>query len=141
MRKVDLPKGGFILINESSKELPINRFTDFQKYLIQDAGIGSTMGDVERHFGTLDQLLSVGKVEEAARERYNLHFNLHLALNRISIRHLSFLTLVAAIDDNELIDYSEKNLLALSDDLGARGLTEELVVDILESVKKNSILT
>jgi hypothetical protein len=140
MRKIELPKGGQVLIHESSRELPINRFTDFQKFLIQEVGIGSTMGDVEKHFGALDQLIAGNKMEDAARERYNLHYNLHLAINRISIKHLSFLVHIHSINGHELTDFSESNLLYIGEELGKLGLTEALVSDTLSDIKKNSIL-
>lgn len=140
MRKVDLPKGGHsITIHESSKELPINRFTDFQKYIIQDAGLGATMADVENHFNNLYRLLAAGLLEDAGREAYNLHFNLYLSINKISTRSLSFLVLVDAIDDKLLEDFSEANLLKVADQLGRYGLTQQLVEEIISDVKKNSI--
>jgi hypothetical protein len=139
MRKVDLPKGRFVSICESSKELPINRFNEFNKYLIQDAGIGSTTGDVEGHFNNLHRLLAGNKVEEAQREAYNLHYNFHLAINKISIRSLSFLILVDNIDGKSLTDYSEEGLLKTADELGRAGLTQAQVEEILSDVKKNSI--
>lgn len=139
MRTVTLETGSFI-IRESIKELPINRYTDFQKYIIQDAGIGSTMRDVEEHFRMLDRFIALGQIEEAARERYNLHFNLYLGINKISIRHITFGCLIDSINDVKITDYSEANLQNVCDQLGAMGLIEEQVADILEEVKKKSIL-
>lgn len=140
MRTVELNYGNKFTIRESSKELPANRFTDFQKYVIQDVGIGSDMPSVDKHFRNLDTFISAGKVEEAATERYNLHYNLFLAINSISIRHISFGVLIDSINDKPLRDYSEKSLLELLKKLGRWGLKEEQVADILESVKKNLIL-
>jgi hypothetical protein len=139
MRKVDLPDNHYLEILETIRELPINRFTDFQKYLIQDAGIGSSMSDVERHFSMLYKLIGANRTEEAARESYNLHFNIHLAINKISIRHLSFACLIYSIDGDRVVDLSEKNLLQVANRAGELGLTEGHVIDILEDVKKNSI--
>lgn len=141
MRIVNLQGGKQFTIRQSIKELPTNRFTDFQKYLIQAAGIGSSMSDVDHHFKTLDEFLRLGKLEEAQRERYNLHFNLYLAINKISIRHICFGVLIDSVNGTTITDYSEDNLTKLVDDLGVMGLTEEMVSDILETVKKNSILS
>lgn len=139
MRIVKLP-GGSIVIRESPKELPINRYTDHQKYLMMDAGIGSKMAHFIQHLGTLDSLMAAGNYEDAHRERENLQINIFAALNRISFRNLSVVCLVEAIDDVVLKDYSEDNLLKVSDQLGEMGLTDVMIDDILSAVKKNSIL-
>jgi hypothetical protein len=97
------------------------------------------MSDVERHFSTLYKLIAANRLEEAGRESYNLHFNIHLAINKISIRHLSFACLIDSIDGDRILDYSEKNLLQVANKIGELGLTEGDVIDILEDVKKNSI--
>lgn len=140
MREVELP-GGKIKIRETIKELPIDRFTDFQKYLVQDSGIGSDMLSVEKHFGMWDRLASAGKIDEAMRERHNLHMNIYLAINRINIQHISFVCLVDSVNGVGVDDYSESAMHDLSKKLGKMGLTQQHVSDILESVKKNSILS
>lgn len=138
MRTVKI-SGGKFEIRETPKELPINRFNDFQKYMIQDVGIGSTMADCERHFQQLDTFISHGKIEEAARERYNQHYGLVLAINRINITHLSFAVLIHSVNNRPIKDYSETNLKKVLEKLGDMGLTQAHVEDILEDLKKNSI--
>jgi hypothetical protein len=140
MREVSLPGGGKIKIRESSKELPIDRFTDHQKYLMQDAGIGSKLGDVDQKYHRLDKFLQAGNIEYAIGERQNLHLNLYMMINKITIEHLSFVCLVESINGKRILDYSEENLKKVSKQLGELGLTQGMVADILEDVKKNSIL-
>jgi hypothetical protein len=140
MRVVKLNTGKEITLRESPAELPINRFTIHQKYLIQAAGIGSTVGDVDRHFNTLDRFLAAGKIAEAAQERYNLHINLFLALNEINITHLAFAVLVDSVAGQPVSDYSEAGLKRIAEQLGQAGLTESELREILSDVKKNSIL-
>ena len=145
MRIVKLT-GGNIKIRESIKELPIDRFTDFQKYLVQDSGIGSDMGAVNNHFGKWDRLASAGKIDEAMRERHNLHMNIFLMINQINIQHITFCCLVDSVNSggdvfDPITDYSESAMHDLSKKLGQMGLTHGDVADILESVKKNSILS
>jgi hypothetical protein len=80
-------KRGKVALYESIKEMPIDLFSTFQKYLVQDLGIGSDISDVAKHFGTLYKYLGNGMTEEAATEAYNLYHNLFLMLNKISIKH------------------------------------------------------
>ncbi len=140
MRTVKLNDGNFFSIHESQKQLKINRFTDFQKYVLQDVGIGSTTDHIDEHFKMLDTFLGAEQIDEARRERHNLHIGLYLQINRINIKHISFACLIDSINGEPLSDFSESNLASVCDQLGNMGLTEEMVSDILEVTKKNLIL-
>jgi hypothetical protein len=140
MRIVKTASGKEFKLRESPKELPINRFTIHQKYLIQASGIGSTMGDITRHLSTLDRFIAAGKLSEAAQERHNLQINIYLSLNQININSLAFAVLVDEVDGTPVSDYSEEGLQRIATQLGEAGLTQEQLSDILEDVKKNSIL-
>lgn len=128
---------GEIEVWENPKELPIDRFSDMQKYSIQDIGIGSTLADVDRHHFTLDALLSQNRNDEARVERYNMHYNFYLILNKVDITSLTFCCFIRSINGEKIADYSEtylvKNVIPLlaKIELG-RGQMEE----ILETVKK-----
>lgn len=147
MRTIELPGNKSITLRVTAKELPIDRYADFQKYLVQAAGIGSTMGHVEEHFGRLHRFIAAQQSQEAAREAYNLHLNLHLMLNKIDIDSLAFCALVDSIETQEgekktvekITDYSEDGLVRLSGRLGAMGLTRLQVEEIIADVKKKSI--
>lgn len=140
MRTVNLKFGNSFKIHESQKQLPINRYTDFQKYVLQDSGIGSTIADIDTHYKKLDTFLGAGALEDAMRERHNLHIGLYLMINKINIEHISFACLIHSINGRRLKDFSEKHLEQVCRELGEMGLTQEHVADILENVKKNSIL-
>jgi len=145
MRIIELAHSNVaVYIRETPRELPINRYTDYQKYLIQAAGIGSTVGEVERHFNKLYSFLSSGQVENAARESQNLLYNIHLNINKIDIDSFAFLCLVDAIQERgkepeKIRDFSEAGLLRLCERLGEAGLTKGQVLEILGEVKKKSI--
>lgn len=139
MRTIPTPQGSF-RISESIKELPIHRFSEFQKYLLQDSGIGSDIESIYRHSEKLDIFLASNKVQEAINERANQHFNFFYMLNRISITHLTFAVFVDSIDDKPVTDYSESNLLLVCEQLGkVNGLQRQELESILEDVKKKLI--
>lgn len=140
MKTVNLKHGNSFRIHETQKQLPINRYTDFQKYVLQDAGIGSTLADIDRHFQMLHSFLGAGKVEEAARESHNMHINLYLAINKISTKNISFACLIESINDKPITDFSESNLIQVCNALGEMGLTDEMLSDLLGDLKKNLIL-
>lgn len=138
-REVELNGGHSIKIWENFRELPMNRFTSTQKYFIQQVGIGSTLEDVNTHMERLHLFLAAEKIEEARQEAMNMHYALHLAINKINVKHICFTSLVYAVDDKPVEDHSENALVELCIQLGEWGLTDAMVNDILSDVKKKSI--
>lgn len=138
MQEVSTGQGKF-LICDSPKELTIDRYTEFQKYIIQDSGIGSTIEDVYKHFNKIDAFLSVDKIAEAITERTNQHFNFYMMLNSISITDRSFALLVESIDGILISDYSEHGLKSIGDKLAKLRLRRSKMEEILEEVKKKLI--
>lgn len=139
MKTVELPKGRTIDLQITPKELPIHRYAEHQKYLIQAAGIGSEIADADAHFGRLNAFLGAGMVQEAAQESINLQYGIRLALNKINIKSVAFACLVHKFDGKEIEDYTEDGLIALCERMGQAGLKQIQVEDILEEVKKKSI--
>jgi len=139
MRTLNL-KGGKVQIWESCKELPARRWNDFQKYLIQQIGIGSDIADVERHHNNLFQFLAAGKIQEAQNESFNLFQNIVYTIKNINIQHIAFGCFIYSIKGKPISDYSEANLIAVIDKLSDMGLTQGHVEDILDDVKKKLIL-
>jgi hypothetical protein len=138
MREVATDKGVF-KVWETDKELPIDRFQDYQKYLVQAVGIGSNMNDVNNHFSTLDVLLSNNRLADAQRERYNLHYNLFLALEGIQIDHLAFACFVHSVNGEEITDHSEEGLKEICKKLAVIQLGRGQLLEVLTEVKKKSI--
>jgi hypothetical protein len=138
MRTLKL-KGGECEVWESCKELPARRWNDFQKYLIQDIGIGSEIVDVEKHHQNLFQFLAAGKIEEAQAESYNLFQNIILAIQGINIQHVCFGCFVHSVKGKVITDYSENSIRTNIDKLSDMGLTQGHVEDILSDVKKKLI--
>jgi hypothetical protein len=127
---------GKLLLKESIKELTIGHYTEFTKYIVQESGIGSDMVSVNKHFNALDTFLANGKIDEARAERYNLHFNIVLALNKINITHMSFALFVYSIDGEEVKDYSESGLERICKRLAEVELGRGELETILSEIKK-----
>lgn len=138
MRSITTNKG-IISVWEDPKELPIDRFADFQKYAIQDVGIGSTMEDINRHYSLLDSFLSAGKIDEARMERQNLHFNLYLAISEIQITDITFACFVQSVNSTTIIDYSESGLQNTCKLLAEIELNRGQLEEVLSEIKKKLI--
>lgn len=138
MKDYKLGKHSFKLWT-SIKELPADRFSDFQKYLIQASGVGSDMAAVNAHFTNLDLFLSAGKLDEARQERLNLQRNIFYSLSGISIDSYVFACLVAELDGQPVTDFTEPGLSRTLETLKNWGITYGTIADTLDEVKKKLI--
>jgi hypothetical protein len=120
----------------SIKELPIDVRKKFDHYMIQDAGIGSSMEDVDAHLSKAFTFVANDKREDAMEELKNLRLNIFSMIAELNHKSLAFACLVARVDGQGVQDYSAEGLAALVEKLN---ITEQQVIDILEEVKKNLI--
>jgi hypothetical protein len=125
-----------VVFYESIKEMPIHRHTVMQVFLMQDSGIGSTMQAVEAHFKTLDSLLVSGKLEDAVKERQNMHIGFYCALEKIDFKSFAFACMIESINGKQ-VGITEDALKDVIDKLD--GLNVGQLDDLLEGLKKNCI--
>ncbi len=123
------------------KLMPIEQFNAFQVHILQDAGIGSTIEDYDRHEQKIDLLLSSGKVNEAIKERENKRLNFFLMLEKINTKVISISCLLYKIGDKIVEDFSDDSLKKNHDELIRMGITQNDVEEIINTVKKKSIGT
>ena len=119
-----------------SEGFTIDKWNEFQSYLVQDIGIGSTMQDVNSHHAKLDHFLANNNLKEAAKERENMQYNFFAMLNKINFKSLCFGILIDSVNDEKVTDYSEGAIKKRIDYLASKGLTNDHVSGILEEVKK-----
>ena len=136
MRKISLGKD-VLMVYETIKELPVKRYNKFQSYLMLDSGIGSTMADVDRRFTNLDTFLSAGKLKEAAEERNNLHYAIYSNINGINYKSLSFGCMIHSFKGKPVTDLEESSLMELLNKLSDSGLTQMMVQEQIDDLKKN----
>lgn len=126
-----------VRLYDSIQDAPIERFNAYQKYSLLDAGVGSTINDVNTHFQKLFQQLSAGDSEAAAKEAKNLFYNFNYILEGVNISHYRFAVLVHSINGVRLPDLYPETLKQVLFDLSKKGLTNKAISDYLENVKKN----
>lgn len=115
----------------SIKELPIDQSKKFNAYLLQDAGIGNTIEDVDIHLEKVITLLAQDKKPDAVEELKNMRFNLFSMLSQLDYKSLAFGCLIKGLED-----YGTESIAKTINELSAEGLSVGMVQDILEEVKK-----
>jgi hypothetical protein len=134
MRTITLNDGHIASFYSSAHEIPVGRYTEFQYYQVQDAGIGSDEGAVDRHFGNLSARMAAAQADPeqlgpAADELALLHYNFQFMRDRYQPNQLAFAVLVGAVDGVPTTDVSEDGLVALVTRLHGYGLTQGHVED------------
>jgi hypothetical protein len=137
MRLLTLPQGTTCLLYQSIFELQAGRHSEFQHWLVRDAGIGSDTASLEQRFSHTTSLLAAERTHEAGDALALLFFGFNDMLDKFSPRQLAFGVLVGEVDGKPRADFSEEGLRRLIDELSAAGLTEGMVVDEVNEVKKN----
>ena len=118
-----------IKLYDSVDELPIGAYQRYNKFLLIDAGIGSSVDDFDAHIVKLAKLIGNNDREKAAQELQNMRQNLYMINANISPKYLAFAALVYSIDGQKIEaasddDYSE--LLAKIQEMPHSLLTKTL---------------
>lgn len=134
MKTIDTGKH-VIKLYDSVDELPIGAYQRYNKFLLIDAGIGSSIDDLDAHIVKLAKFIGNNDREKAAQELQNMRQNLFMINSGISPKYLAFAALVYSIDGKKIEavsddDYSE--LLAK-----IREMPHSLLTKTLDWLKKN----
>lgn len=91
-------------------ELPIARFHKYQKYLLVDSGIGSTIQDFDKRIEKMRRYCMLKDSANTQKELENLRQCVYMIQNGLSPQHLAFACLVFAIDGEKCVDISDDAL-------------------------------
>lgn len=131
-----LKNGATVDFYDDIKELPMYRLNAFQAALLQDAGMGSTLADIDLRFAKMDAFLAAGKTAEALQERQNMRFGLHFMLGGINTASACLAHLVAAVNGQPVPDTTDADVLNTARVLEAGGLTTSQVHGLAHELKK-----
>lgn len=128
MKTIDTGKH-VIKLYDSVDELPIGAYQRYNKFLLIDAGIGSSVDDFDAHIVKLARLIGNNEREKAAQELQNMRQNLYMINSKISPKYLAFAALIYSVDGQKIEavsddDYSE--LLAKIQEIPHSLLTKTL---------------
>jgi hypothetical protein len=119
-------------------ELPVTRFYAFQKYLLIDAGIGSTIEDIDRHMQRISVYNEKKMTDKVALEIANLRQSLVFATQAISPGSMAFMPLIYEINGRLHTDITDSGNSALFDRLNKQASFSQLK-KLCEMVKKKWI--
>lgn len=120
-------------VYDSIDELPIERYHKYNKMLLVDAGVGSTIQAFDAHIGKALAFLKT-KPEEAAKELENLRQNVYLLQEEVSPNNLAFCALVATVNGKPQNDLSTEGLSRLVKKFDK--VLQKQLNDNLEGIKK-----
>lgn len=133
MKKIVI-HGKTLELYDSIDELPIINFQKYNKYLMLDAGIGSTVDDIDAHIGKVAKFVKRGDTKNALLELQNMRQSMYMINEAISPKYMAFTTLIKTIDGKELTDLSDDNLKSILKDISH--IKHSFVADLLSRIKK-----
>ena len=112
MKTIDTGKH-VIKLYDSVDELPIGAYQRYNKFLLIDAGIGSSIDDFDAHIVKLARLIGNNEREKAVQELRNMRRNLYMINANISPKYMAFAALVYSIDGQKIEAVSDDDYSAL----------------------------
>lgn len=122
-----------LLVYSSIDEIPIINFHKYNKYLMFDSYVGSSVADVYSHINKAIQLIDVN-ANKAKDELLNLLSCISMIENEVSPKHMAFIALVHSIDGDRITDYSDENIKKIIHSINT--VKESLISRLLLEIKK-----
>lgn len=132
MRTINI-KNKILKVYDSIDEMPIVNFQKYNKYLLIDSGIGSSVDDIDAHISKIARFIKVDK-DKAIQELQNMRTNLIMISSGISPKYLAFASLIHSIDGKKVDDLSDENLSSILSSL--KTVKHSWLVSLVQSVKK-----
>jgi hypothetical protein len=90
-------------------ELPIDRFSSWNKYMMLDGALGGSFEDIDRlHIATIAQVLD--DKQKAMQQLMNLRELVYGVISGVNYQHRAYCCLVHSIDGVETTDYSDTGI-------------------------------
>jgi len=135
LKEIGTDKEYKVVFYSDVTNLPIKRYQLIQKYSLIDAGIGSTISDVLRHYTKLDKFIEVKDYEALFTERENLHMNLLNILSEDNTTLYLFASLIESID-GEKVTVNDDTIDELVDLIERCDLSYGVMRDVTDFKKK-----
>ncbi len=122
-------------IYDSIKELPIERYHQFNIYCLLSTGIGADVEGINKHYADIFQSLEKKDYKRLKTLFQNYYYCLHLIIEHMDLPSLAFACLVKSINERDITDFSEDNLKHISERL-TRAAKRQLIFDLFKDLKK-----
>lgn len=123
-----------VKLYDSVDEMPIVNYQKYNKYLLIDSNIGSTLDDYNRHVSKALMYINQGKLEQLRQELINQRQLMIMINQEVSPKYLAFAALIAEFDGTPVTDLSDDNLKSLLAQL--QKAKTSLLDKLLQKVKK-----
>lgn len=136
MRAVKI-NGHVLEMYDGVDNLPAANYINHSRLAMLDAGIGSDLDAVTKHWQMIARYAANDK-EALNKELSNYLQNLSFIVSNTSPEMMSFVSFIKSIDGKDLTDYSDDSAKAIIEKLSKKGLTVGIVRGFLNLVKKKS---
>ena len=108
---------------DSIHQLPARLYHNYNKYMLYNQQVGSTVIDIDNHFHKMGLWLWQDNYDRLRQERRNLQMNFYAILTGLNLKNIAFCSLIHSVEGIEIKDYSEEHLNKLATRLSKAGLT------------------
>lgn len=135
MKKIKI-SGHVLEMWDSVDSLPASNYINHARLVMLDAGIGSDLDAVTRHWQRVAKLAEKGDADGLKKQLSNYLQCLQFVVSNTSPEMMSFVSMIKSIDGKPIDDYSDENAKAIIAELSKKGLTVGIVRSFLSAVKK-----
>ena len=135
MKKIKI-NGHILEMWDSVDNLPASNYINHARLVMLDAGIGSDLDAVTRHWQRIAKLAEKGDADGLKKQLSNYLQTMQFIVSNTSPEMMSFVSLIKSIDGKAIEDYSDENAKAIIEQLSKKGLTVGIVRSFLDYVKK-----
>lgn len=135
MKKIRI-NGHLIEAWDGVDSLPAANYINHARLVMLDAGIGSDLDAVTRHWQRIAKLAEKGDADGLKKQLSNYLQSLQFIVSNTSPEMMSFVSLIKSIDGKAIDDYSDENAKAIIEQLSKKGLTLGIIRSFLAYVKK-----
>lgn len=121
---------------DSIEDLNFERFSKFNKYMMLDAELGSSLQDFDRLVVRVDEFIRKEMFEDARKELMNMRITYNNILEEKAPKGLAFAIMIKSINGKSLVDTSKDNLVKVLQRLSKEGLTIKQVHEANQEIKK-----
>lgn len=122
-------------------KIPEYNWQKFQRCLILDAGIGSTVLEVIGHTDNIMTMASNDRKEDLSNELNNFRLSLYSSIEGISYTSMAFACMVRDIEGEPVSIITDTDINNLSKRIVETGITHGEITDYVDLLKKKLILS
>lgn len=120
----------------SAETMPIMRYQKFNKYLMIDNEVGSTIGDYDKRMSKAIQFVHSDMKTEALKELENNRQNVFHCLSEYSPKNKAIAILVKKIGNREYTSIDSDTLDEIEQKLDEIGFTKKMMDETISDIKK-----